>query len=262
MLRGDNSMARPSKPRIARLGPYRLHYREYGAGPPLILIHGLSGSASWWRRNVPLFSDNYRVIVLELVGFGGNRAWRPGRILHTADRLADFIATLPEGRAHVLGHSMGGQIATQLAGRHGERVDRLILASASGMVRSDLLRMALRLPLQARHSPFDFVPRLTIDALRAGPLNLLLSTLDILRDDVSEAIAHIRMPTLLIWGRNDKLVPVAVGETVQHLIPGSRLAVLPRAGHVPMWDRPAEFNRLVLEFLSEADQGIQDVWPA
>ena len=211
---------------------------------------------------MPLFSDHYRVIVLELVGFGGNRAWRPGRILHTADRLADFIATLPEGRAHVLGHSMGGQMATRVrrAAWGACRPFDPRIGQRHGA--SDLLRMALRLPLQARHSPFDFVPRLTIDALRAGPLNLLLSTLDILRDDVSEAIAHIRMPTLLIWGRNDKLVPVAVGETVQHLIPGSRLAVLPRAGHVPMWDRPAEFNRLVLEFLSEADQGIQDVWPA
>lgn len=253
MLRGDSVMARSSKSSIARLGRYRLHYKQYGEGRPLVLIHGLSGSAGWWGRNLPLLSRHYRVIVLELVGFGGNRAWRPGRIVDTADRLADFISTLPEHHAHVLGHSMGGQIATQLAGRHPERVDRLILVSASGMVRTDLLRMALRLPLQARHSPFDFAPRLTIDALRAGPLNLLLSTLDILRDDVSDAIAHIRTPTLLIWGRNDKLVPVTVGETVQRLIPDSRLAVLPRAGHVPMWDRPAEFNRLVLEFLGEAD---------
>jgi pimeloyl-ACP methyl ester carboxylesterase len=154
---------------------------------------------------------------------------------------------------------MGGQIATQLAGRHPEHVDRLILASASGMLRTDLLRMALRLPLQARHSPFDFAPRLTIDALRAGPLNLLLSTLDILKDDVSDAIAHIRTPTLLVWGRNDRLVPVTVGETVQRLIPGARLAVLPRAGHVPMWDRPGEFNRLVLEFLSEADRHVAEM---
>jgi len=251
MLRDGSSMARISKPNVARFGPYRLHYREYGAGPPLVLVHGLSGSASWWRRNVPALSDHFRVIVLELVGFGSNRAWRPSRILETADRLAEFVATLPEGRAHVLGHSMGGQIATQLAGRHPERVDRLVLASASGLVRTDLLRMALRLPLQARHSRFDFAPRLTIDALRAGPLNLLLSTLDILNDDVSDALAHIRTPTLLIWGRNDKLVPVAVGETVQRLIPGARLAIIPRAGHVPMWDRPAEFNRLVLEFLQE-----------
>jgi pimeloyl-ACP methyl ester carboxylesterase len=251
-------MARTSKPNVVRLGPYRLHYREYGAGPPLVLIHGLSGSASWWRRNVPALSERFRVLVLELVGYGSNRAWRPARILATADLLAEFIATLPEGRAHVIGHSMGGQIATQLAGRRPDRVDRLVLASASGLLRTDLLRMALRLPLQARHSPFDFAPRLTVDALRAGPLNLLLSALDILRDDVSEAIAHIRTPTLLIWGRNDKLVPVAVGETVQRLIPGSRLAVLPRAGHVPMWDRPAEFNRLVVEFLSEgAERGRQ-----
>lgn len=251
MLRGNNMMAQSPKPNVARLGPYRLQYREYGAGPPLVLVHGLSGSASWWRRNVPAFSERFRVIVLELVGYGSNRAWRPSRILDTADRLAEFIATLPEARAHVVGHSMGGQIATQLAGRHPQRVDRLVLASASGLVRTDLLRMALRLPLQARHSPLDFAPRLTVDALRAGPLNLLLSTLDILSDDVSAAIAKIRMPTLLIWGRNDKLVPVTVGETVQRLIPGSRLAVLPRAGHVPMWDRPAEFNRLVMEFLSE-----------
>jgi pimeloyl-ACP methyl ester carboxylesterase len=237
------------KPKTVKLGKYRLMYQEYGSGPPLLLVHGLSGSGGWWRRNVPALDDHFTVYVVELVGYGHNRAWRPVRIQDTADLLAELIANLPPGRAHVLGHSMGGQIVTHLAAQHPERVDRLVLACASGLVRSDLVRMALRLPGAGRYARLDFAPTLAFDALRAGPVNLLLSALDILSNDVSEALEMIVAPTLLVWGAQDKLVPVSVGETVQKGLCNARLEVIANAGHVVMWDQPEIFNRLVLDFL-------------
>lgn len=224
-------------------------YREYGSGPPLVLVHGLSGSGAWWKRNVPAFARQFTVYVVELVGYGSNRAWRPARIEATADGLAEFIGNLPSGCAHIVGHSMGGQIATHLAARHPERVNRLVLACASGMARANILRMMLRLPNAGRYTPLRFAPTLTFDALRAGPVNLLLSTLDILSNDVSQALACIVAPTLLVWGAQDKLVPVAVGQALHQAIRQSRLEIIPRAGHVVMWDQPDAFNRIVLDFL-------------
>lgn len=239
---------------VAQLDRYRLLYRCYGDGPPVVLVHGLVGSARWWRYNVPALADHFRVYVIELVGFGSNRAWRPARIAASAELLARFIADLPEGRAAVIGHSMGGQIAIHLAARAPERVHRLVLAAASVLLRSDLVRMALRLPRAGLALRPDFVPTLALDAVRCGPLNLLLSAREILADDVQALLARIVAPTLLIWAERDALVPVAVGAALQQAIPTARLQVISGAGHVVMWDRPTEFNRLVLEFLRAPEQ--------
>jgi pimeloyl-ACP methyl ester carboxylesterase len=226
-----------------------LLYRTYGNGPPLLLIHGLSASGGWWRRNVGVFAQHFSVHVVELKGYGTNRSFRPLRIRAAADCLAALIASLPAGRAHVVGHSMGGHISVHLAAHHPECVDRLVLAGASGLVRGDLLRMALKLPQAARYSPLNFIPTLAYDALRSGPVNVLLSTLDILRDDTTEALAMVAAPTLLVWGEHDVLVPPALGTAAQGILKGSRLVLVERAGHNVMWDRPDEFNRVVLEFL-------------
>jgi pimeloyl-ACP methyl ester carboxylesterase len=233
-------------------GRHKLLYQTHGgpAGTSILLVHGLSGSGRWWKHNIDALRAHHPVHVIELVGYGGNRAFRPARLTEAAESLAHFIALLPEGRAHVIGHSMGGQIASMLAAKFPERVDRLVLAAAAGLVRSNIVRMALNLPVAAHYSPLDFLPTLAGDALRAGPVNLLLSTLDILGADTTGVVSQIKSPTLLIWGDKDNLVPVAAGEAMHKLIPGSRLEVLEGAGHVLMWDRAKTFNRLVLDFLT------------
>lgn len=245
---------RDGKSIIKQFGDYRLMYRTYGEGPPVVLIHGLSGSGNWWKHNIPALAEHFCVYVVELVGYGHNRSWRPVRIAKTADCLGEFVQQVPEGRPHIIGHSMGGQISTHLAARHADYIDKLVLVAASGMVGVDLLHMMLRLPNAGRYSRFDFAPTLALDALRAGPLNLLLSTLDILSNDVSDALKKITAPTLLVWGTHDKLVPVTVGQVVQQALPNARLQLIKNAGHVPMWDRPQEFNRIVLDFLLHENQ--------
>ncbi|MBC8104781.1 MAG: alpha/beta hydrolase [Cytophagales bacterium] len=238
-----------SEAKIFGEGQHKLIYQTQGSGPPLILVHGLSGSGKWWRYNLAALAEQYTCHVVELIGYGANRAFRPVTIATAAAALAEFIALLPEGRAHVLGHSMGGHIAATLAANFPRSVDRLVLAAASGLLRTNLFAMALRLPIAAHYSPLDFLPTLARDAFRAGPLNLLLSTRDILGSDLTEVAPKILVPTLLIWGTRDNLVPLAAGEAMQKLIPDSRLEVLEGAGHVLMWDHSKAFNRLVLEFL-------------
>ncbi|HEX6288010.1 MAG TPA: alpha/beta fold hydrolase [Herpetosiphonaceae bacterium] len=240
---------RTTRPNVIRFGQHKLLYQEHGSGKPLLLVHGLSGSGGWWRRNIDALARHFTVYVVDLVGYGSNRALRPIPIETAARHIGEFISQLPAGRAHLIGHSMGGQIATHVAAEYPDRIDRLVLVAASGLVRADLLRMMLRLPAAGRYGRLDFLPTLAYDALRAGPINLLLSALDLLSNDVTASLGKIIAPTLLIWGAQDKLVPSAVGEAVQQAIHGSRLAIIPGAGHVPMWDQPQRFNQLALDFL-------------
>ncbi|MDX1934609.1 MAG: alpha/beta fold hydrolase [Capsulimonadales bacterium] len=240
-------------------GRHKIVYETVGDGPALILIHGLSGSGRWWKHNLSTLSAHFTCYIIELVGYGSNRAFRPLPLRSAAEALALFIGTqTPTGRAHVIGHSMGGQIASVLAATYPDRVERLVLAAASGLLKSDIVRMALRLPIAGHYSPLDFLPTLVGDALRAGPVNLLLSTLDILGSDTTEMLRTVAAPTLLVFGDRDNLVPVTVGEAMDRLIPDSRLEVIEGAGHVLMWDHPRTFNRLVLDFLLPPPPGPPD----
>jgi pimeloyl-ACP methyl ester carboxylesterase len=104
---------------------------------------------------------------------------------------------------------------------------------------------------------FRFISTLARDALRAGPVNLLLSALDILYDDVSEPLASIIAPTLLVWGEKDVLVPPTLGEAAQQAIPDARLVMIGGAGHNVMWDQPRRFNQVVLDFLVTTPQPLK-----
>ncbi|MBC8143511.1 MAG: alpha/beta hydrolase [Armatimonadetes bacterium] len=249
----NTANAKPTE-HIFRSGKHRIVYETTGTGDALLLIHGLSGSGKWWQKNLPTLSPFFTCHVLELVGYGANRAFRPMGLQDAAEAIAAFIASeIPTGKAHVIGHSMGGQISSYLAAKYPKRVDKLVLAAASGLVRSNLVRMAMRLPIAGHYSPLDFLPTLAVDALRAGPLNLFLSTLDVLGSDTTESLKQITAPTLLLFGDRDNLVPPAAGEKMNELIAGSRLEIIEGAGHVLMWDHPKTFNRHVLEFLREGE---------
>src|SRR3712207_1332254 len=130
------------QPTVFHCNQGKITYQSQGDGPPLVLIHGLMGSEAWWRRNVPVFARHFTVYTIQLAGYGTNRAWRPLRIQAAADCIGALIGSLPNGRAHVIGHSMGGHIASYVAARHPHRVDRLVLTAASGLLRGDVLRMA------------------------------------------------------------------------------------------------------------------------
>ncbi|MFC4425506.1 alpha/beta fold hydrolase [Deinococcus navajonensis] len=230
-------------------GPAILHLERYGHGPAVVLIHGLSGSSRWWRRNVPALAEAHEVFVLDLAGYG--RAWRQPAL--GVQAAAQLIATWLEERdmtgVTLIGHSMGGQISLRVAALVPGRVDLLVLACASGLLTSTPTRAALNLPRAVLVGRPSFVPRIVADALRAGPRNLWRSASDLLRDSVEELLPQIRIPTLVIWGGRDALVPVELGRALAAAIPGAEYHEIPRAGHVVMVDAPGTFNRLVLGFL-------------
>ena len=247
--------------RMTWVAPFEIHSLEFGTGEEqLVLLHGLSGSAHWWRRNVPALARRYRVVIPELVGFGRSPA--PKRLPsldQTADLLDAWMGEMRLERVHLAGHSMGGQISIHLASRHPARLDRLVLVDAAGIPRPVTPRNALRFAIEAsplwRWGDPRFLPTIVRDALTAGPRTVVGAIAHILRDDVRPLLARITAPTLVVWGERDHLVPLAHAAELRKHIPHAQLAVLRGAGHNPMVDRPADFNRLLLRFLGGESVG-------
>lgn len=242
----------------ARLDGFRLHALHAGAGEPVLLLHGLSGSHRWWRYTIPALRTRRRVHVPEMVGFGGSRgASRQPSIAEMAGLMVRWLDALGLERTDFIGHSMGAQVGVHLAARWPERVRRLVLVSAAGVPRSvSPLRLAelggefLRPPAWGRPS---FLPTIAADALRAGPRTLARAVLHILADDVRPLLPRVQAPTLLVWGARDPLTPVPDGRLMAELVPDARLLVLEDAAHNPMADQPERFNRAVLSFLDGAE---------
>jgi len=249
---------RPALPRIAshrvRVGQARIHYRVAGhpAAPPLVLVHGYSASSAWWRRNIPALAASHRVYALDLAGFG--RSW-PKNHFSMSEAAYDIRAWMREmdlEQADFCGHSMGGHIAIHMAATYPRHVRRLVLVDASGLPLNGRLRdLAWRGLRSSGHTHFRFAPTVVGTSLQAGPLVLLSALRGLLADDVQGVLERIATPTLIVWGGQDVLVPLELGHALHAAITGSRLAVIPSAGHNVMYECHDEFNGLVLDFLSD-----------
>jgi pimeloyl-ACP methyl ester carboxylesterase len=148
---------------------------------------------------------------------------------------------------------MGGQIGIHLAAQQPHRLQRLALIDSAGIPRSISTRTLVRFAAEAgplwRWGDPSFLPVIAGDAWTAGPRVLLRSIRNILRDDVRPLLPSIQLPTLIVWGERDQLMPLADAWHFRREIPNSRLAILRGAAHNPMIDRPADFNRILLRFL-------------
>lgn len=227
-----------------------IRYMTMGKGRPLILLHGLSGSVRWWRHNLDALAEQHTVFVVDLVRHRGTQ--KPRFVLRsTARRLVGWMRSIEIDSADFIGHSMGGAIAAEIAADFPARVQKLVLVDPAVIFLESRLRLS---PLDIiRYSPafsLSLVPVLVQDALRTGPTTLVRSALDLLTSDLREKLPGIQAPTLVIWGEKDGILPVRLSEKLRvHLPPGGVFTVIPGAGHNPMWERPALFNREVLEFL-------------
>lgn len=246
----------------ADFGPYRIHWAEAGEGEDAVaLVHGLSGSSRWWARNIRGLAARYRVLVPDVVGFGRSRlaATSLPDVPALAALLGEWLGFAADGAAHLVGHSMGGQLSIHLAARFGENVKRLVLVDAAGLPRPITPRMVTRFayemaPPRQWGDP-TFLPVILGDALAAGAWNVARALRHILRDDVRPLLPEIHHPTLILWGERDGIIPPHHGEEMRRLIPESRLLVLRGAYHNPMVDAPEAFNQAVLAFLAGEEVG-------
>jgi pimeloyl-ACP methyl ester carboxylesterase len=264
----------------------RVNVIELGSGPPVVFIHGLSGSWQNWLEQLPVFARDHRVLTFDLPGFGASQMPREKITIRGYGRFVDaLLGELGVSSAAVVGNSMGGFIGIELAIRFPERVERLVLVSAAGLSieylrneralavlgaienrlaaysgwlasRSDALA---RRP-GARRMIFGIVAKrpdrlpgpLVAEQVRGSGKPGFLPALDALTDyPIRDRLGEIACPTLIVWGAEDKLVPARDADEFARLIPNSRKVVWPETGHVAMLERPEAFNALVQAFLAE-----------
>ncbi len=227
-----------------------IHYKTAGAGPPLILVHGLAGSTRWWNHNIPQLAAHFRVYAVDLSEFG-DRRFRPRFVLsQAAHYLSRWMKEIHIERASMIGHSMGGRIAAEFAAEHPDQVARLVLVSAAILpFGHGYIRQSWGMMRAFRHIPFSLFQVLLFDTLHTGIFPVLRIGRELLKSNLEHQLAHIQSPTLIIWGEHDTIVPVVLGQALTQQLIGSQFTLIKGAGHVPMWEKPAEFNRLTLDFL-------------
>ncbi len=260
---------------------------DLGEGPPLVFVHGLSGSWPNWLEQLPVFAQRRRVIAMDLPGFG-HSPMPAERITISgyARILDDLFGTLGLDAATLVGNSMGGFISAELAIAFPERVERLVLVSAAGISthgRGDVERvvpslrrvervlaaytawMAARSDTVARrpglrNATFGLVTRhpsrldaaLVAEQLRgAGKPGFMQALQANLEYPIRERLGEIACPTLIVWGDEDRLITVRDADVFEQLIPSSRKVIFENTGHMAMLERPAAFNALLDGFLSE-----------
>jgi 2-hydroxy-6-oxonona-2,4-dienedioate hydrolase len=249
----------------------KIHYIEAGSGPVVVLLHGLGGNTTNWAFNVAALAQKHRVVVLDQIGFGqSDKPLINYRIATYVDFLDAFLQKLKIERASFVGNSMGGWVAAAFALAHPEKVERLVLVDAAGFsfAQGFDTTQLIKLNPSTREGMKELVSRVFynkqifmsdafIDAsmaarITAGDGHTIRSiTESIIRreDFLDNRLSVIKQPTLIIWGREDGLLPLADGQRFQKEIPGAQLLVFEQCGHVPQVEKAAEFNAAVLKFL-------------
>lgn len=250
-------------------GPYRLHYLEAGSGPALVLVHGLGSNATQdWSRLLGPLARRFHVYAPDLPGFGESE--RPAAADYSipmqVQAVREFMEAKGVRRARLAGVSMGGWIVSRLAGEHPELVERLVAVDAAGMRpdRPDIPAEVLlprdeagvrRLVATVRHNapvPPWFVARDILRHLRRQEwvTRRALESMEQGRDWLDGTLRRADMPVLVVWGRQDALIPVAYGVRLAAEFPRAQLSLLDGCGHVPMSDCPEAFDRAVIPFLT------------
>jgi pimeloyl-ACP methyl ester carboxylesterase len=244
-----------------------IKYYDVGHGPALVLIHGVGGDADGWAFCLEALAAAHRVIALDLLGFG--RSDKPlidYTIAGFVEVLERFLRALEVERGNLLGESLGGWIAASFALQFPDAVDKLILVDAAG-VWGDVTELPIDLHVSTRahlREVFDLLlyqPSVASEELVDLAYELHLArgdgyTIDSVvrnlqsgRERLDETIGNLKAPVLIIWGEQDRMIPVSVGRRLQQLIAGSRLEVIAECGHLPALEKPVEFVRRVLSFL-------------
>jgi pimeloyl-ACP methyl ester carboxylesterase len=239
--------------RLAKVGPLTVHYEVAGDGPAVVLIHGLSGSGRWWMYNVPVLAQQYRVYNVDVVGFGRSRGQRLV-LREAANWLAEWLQVTGIPQAHLVGHSMGGYIAMEVAAMVPDMVRRLVLVDALVLpIHRRVVWRALDLAWAMRYMRLNFLPVLVSDAWRAGLQTMWRATREVLNADLSGRLGAVQAETMVVWGEKDSLLHPELGRELARRLAKACFVLVEGAGHNPMWDRPQRFNELLLDFLADEE---------
>jgi pyruvate dehydrogenase E2 component (dihydrolipoyllysine-residue acetyltransferase) len=259
--------AEAASPREVEVDGLRLRYVELGEGTsvPVLLLHGFGADLNTWMFTQPALAEGRRVIALDLLGHGGStKQLDQADAASLADIIGKALAALGIERVHLVGHSMGGGIAIACARRQTERIATLsLIASASlgseingafidGFVGASRRRDAVEVLSLLVRDPALVSRRMVEDVLRYKRLDGVPATLTKIaaewfpdgrqRTDLGDTVAQLKIPVQIIWGRGDRIIPVAHAEALSARLP---VHILDETGHLPHMERAGEVNRLL-----------------
>lgn len=267
--------------RTATISGRTVSYVDYGVGDTVVLVHGLGGSWQSWLENIPALGTRYRVIALDLAGFGRSEPLpRDGEMADHVETVTGLLDSLGLDDAMVVGHSLGGLVTLCIAMWRPDRVRAVALVSGGGIPLSPA-RLALILQGFRVFSLLIHLPGVASTVARHAALRRILLG-PALGDwrSMSPELARIAIPlmaapgfvstarigaaalaavnprlvpmqTLMIWGENDRILPVHSARTMVRRMPDAQLVELPGVGHCAMFEVPDEVNRLLLDFLGK-----------
>ncbi len=259
----------------------KIHYIEVGSGPVVVLLHNLGGDLSDWNKTIPPLSEKYRVIAFDQIGAGqSDKPFINYRPATWVDFLNGVYKGLKINSASLVGHSMGGAVAASFALAYPEKVERLVLLDAGygygipqvsdptskghvpGTLQllnpSTLEQMQQSLAL-AFYDQKTYVSDTAIDKAFAGSMlgayaqQRFIESFIRHEDVLDNKLGGIRQPTLIIWGREDRWTPVALGERFKREIPNSELLIVEKCGHFANIEQADQFNAVVNKFLGGAN---------
>jgi 2-hydroxy-6-oxonona-2,4-dienedioate hydrolase len=263
---------------MTRVNGLTVKYLDYGmpnnGTKDLVLLHGLGASSERWLLVAPTLSKYFRVIVPDIVGFGySDKPTVEYTMDFFVDFFSEFLCNLSIKRPHIIGSSFGGHLAAEYAIRHKRNIDKMVLASPAGIMRTstpvlDQYIMAALYPTyENAYKAFrdlaydvsavndeivtDFVKRMSLPNAKYAFMSTLLGMRysQPLRGRLSSVIT----PTLVIWGDCDRMIPVQYAKEFKE-IPNSELIVIKDCGHTPYIEKPMTFNRVVLKFLAAKNE--------
>jgi pimeloyl-ACP methyl ester carboxylesterase len=275
--------------RFVEVNGLRVRYRSAGeCGPVLVLLHGIGRTLEDWSENLLALGRSHRVFALDFPGCGfSDKPNLPYTTPFLAGFVRDFVQTLNLERVVMIGNSMGGGISLEFSALFPELLEGLVLVAPAGMgpkgaqflglcsipIFGEVISKPSRLGSK-RALEFLFADRAMMTQARAardfelssqpGATRAFLKMLRFMANRHGakptfyqrslEHAAKLRVPTLIVWGVQDQILPVEYAPVAERVIPGSRLQVYDPCGHFPMLERAGEFNALLLEFLEHAFQ--------
>lgn len=262
----------------------RIAYLDVGAGPPVILIHGFGGSMWQWEQQQHTLSQHFRILTLDLPGAGVSDKpeidYRPNQML---DFFVGFMDAVKIQQATLVGNSMGAGLAIGMALAHPTRVAKLVLIDGLPQhVMEKLTSPSVRRALETTapswlvsfgnmlfgglmiesvlkeivHDPALLTPavieRSNRNRQRPGlikPIMTVRENLPLWESGFATRMGEITHSTLVLWGEEDRVFPIAVGEELHQTIEGSQFIRIPKAGHIPQWERPDLVNQELITFI-------------
>ncbi len=261
------------KEKFVKVGANKIRYlEEDGSDGNVLLIHGLGASAERWTQVIPHLSKKYHVIALDLIGYGfSDKPSVDYTPAFFSQFIFDFLNTIGITKTSMIGSSLGGQIATECAITQSKMIKKIVLVSPSGIMKQstptlDAYMLAALYPTQdGTKTAFQmmagirkeidsdtingFIQRMTLPNAKMAFMSTILGIRNAV--PLSERLAKISAPTLVVWGKQDTLIPIAYSKDFVSSIKNCQFVEMESSGHTPYVEEPEKFSEIVLKFLNQ-----------